>query len=350
MIDEPKNRLTVMVTDDCNLSCVGCVTDAQDGKQGKRAIDTRFVQDVLSQYGENFKDPLGQVYLFFSGRGEPTLRMDIIEEVQSIAQRVIGNILVGIQTNGVFDSSTGKRIASLADIVWMSVDGAPAENDEIRHLGSKLRMLGNAGGSSLYVSRNTSALRQDGVEVRWRSTIHEANVEKQRELVDYAHSLGVTSVVAEPVIRSPSIPGQGSIYLLNVGRFVDRFLDANKYAATLGIAYTTGLMEETSCEKRCGECFSVQKMIPKSATLTTDNRMAGCYLGYVDNLRMHSLTFGTWDGKQIHVDREQLTKLTLQYAGEGCHGRSLVGDASVALKLLERIGYEAVFPAQMRHP
>ncbi len=358
---EPKNRLTVMVTDDCNLSCVGCVTDAQDGKQGKRVIDTGFVEQVLTQYGDNFRDPMGRMYLFFSGRGEPTLRMDTIEEIHGIAKRDVGadKLHVGIQTNGVINEPTRKKVASLADIVWMSVDGAPQENDEIRHLGSGLRALGNNRGSSYYVSRNTRALIADGVEVRWRSTIHHATMEKQRELVDYAHSLGITTVVAEPVIRSPSKQGTGSIYLLPMERFIDRFLDANKYAARFGIAYTTGLMEEAkqsgddSCGKRCGECFSIdpQKMIPSSVTLTTDNRMAGCYLGYVDNLRMHSLTFGMWDGEKIELDRIQLTQLSMQYAiGGGCHGRSLVGDALVAPALLERLGYEAVFPAEMRHP
>src|SRR3989344_7281147 len=104
MKQEPLSRLTVMVTDDCNLSCKGCVTDAQDGKQGKRAIDSDFVSAVLSEHGPNFVD--GQtrlLYLFFSGRGEPTLRMDVIEEIHKTAREIFSleNLYVGLQTNGV---------------------------------------------------------------------------------------------------------------------------------------------------------------------------------------------------------------------------------------------------------
>src|SRR3989344_2598509 len=305
MKQEPLNRLTVMVTDDCNLSCKGCVTDAQDGKQGKRTIDSDFVSKVLSKYGQNFIDSqTGLLYLFFSGRGEPTLRMDVIEGIYQRAGEMHGleNLYVGIQTNTVFDERTRKRISDISDVVWVSVDGAPQENDAIRKYGRRLRMAGKTGGSSEYVTRNTKALREDGIDVRMRSTIHRSNIGKQKDLVDYSTSLEVETVVAEPAIRSPSLSGTGSIYLVDLDEFVDRFIEANNYAEQLGVRYTTGLMEEEQklvdpCARRCGECFSidVKTELPRSATLTTDNRLAGCYLGYEDSLKMQSLTFGRWE-------------------------------------------------------
>ena len=362
MKQEPLSRLTVMVTDDCNLSCKGCVTDAQDGKQGKRAIDSDFVSAVLSEHGPNFVD--GQtrlLYLFFSGRGEPTLRMDVIEEVYRRAGEIVGfqNLYVGIQTNAVFDERTRKRISDISDIVWVSVDGAPQENDAIRKYGRELRMACKTGGSSEYITRNTNALREDGIGVRIRSTIHNSNVGKQRELVDYAASLGVETVVAEPAIRSPSLSGAGSIYLVNLDEFVDRFVEANNYAQQRGVRYTTGLMEEAlklanPCARRCGECFSIdaEAELPRSATLTTDNRLAGCYLGYEDSSKMQSLTFGEWRNGEVVIDRVKLGALTRAYQEQkGCHGRALTGDAEVNPQLLENLFYRAKFPTEMpKHP
>ena len=81
-------------------------------------------------------------------------------------------------------------------------------------------MAGETGGSSEYVTKNTKALREDGIDVRMRSTIHRSNIGKQKELVDYAASLGVETIVAEPAIRSPSLSETGSIYLVDLDEFV----------------------------------------------------------------------------------------------------------------------------------
>lgn len=362
MTKEPLNRLTVMITDDCNLSCKGCVTNAQDGKQGKRAIDTNFVSRVLVEHGRNFIDAqTGLLYLFFSGRGEPTLRMDVIEEVYRKAGDIVltENLYVGIQTNAVFNETTRRRISDISDVVWVSLDGAPKENDLIRRFGRELRILDKTSGSSEYIARNIRELRDAGVDVRIRSTIHPSNVNKQKELIEYVASFGIKIIVVEPVMRSPSISGKGSIYLVDLDEFIDRFVEANNYAQELGISYTTGLMEEAlklanPFARRCGECFLIntQTELPKSATLTTDNRIAGCYLGYEDNLKMRSLTFGHWENEIIVIDREKLGQLTKEYREQkGCHGRALTGDAKVSEELIKKLFRQSIYPKDTpNHP
>ncbi len=357
---EPLNRLTIMVTDDCNLSCRGCVTNAQDGKQGKRTIDPNFVGSLLENRAESIADPkTGMLYMFFSGRGEPTLRMDIIEEIYSKATGILGreNLYVGIQTNGVFGEETLQKISEISDLVWVSVDGAPKQNDEIRKYGSKLRTQGKKGRSSEYITQNVRRLLEAGIDVRLRSTIHQSNLVFQKELVDYATSLGIKTIVAEPAIRSPSLTGTGDIYLIGLNEFVEMFIEANNHAASQGVVYTTGLMEEAqkafgNGKGRCRECFCIkpEDELPRSMTLTTDNRLSGCYLGYEDNLKMRSLTFGKWEKGEIVIDKSRLSELIRSYKEQGCHGRSLIGDSEISQELLRKLFDYAVFPDNMpRH-
>ncbi len=350
MKQEPTNRLTIMVTDDCNLGCKNCVTSAQYGRLGSASIDTAFVSNVLERFGDGFKDrESGQLYLFFSGRGEPTLRMDVIEEIRrkAIGRYGAESVCSGIQTNGVFGHGVLERVVQNADIAWISVDGSPAYNDAIRRRGSS--------GSSKFVTENTPALIREGIDVRWRSTIHPltATAEAQKSLVDYAERLGVQTVVVEPVIISPSkISTSPSIYLVNLEAFVEGFIGANTYAAAKGIQYVTGMMEDAErlfkpYTKRCKECFCVssQPAAPKSATLTVDGRMVGCYLGYEDSSRMELLTFGRWDGGALVVDEERLSKLAGMQGG--CVGRALLGNAAISPHILERLYRQAVYPSQM---
>ena len=146
---------------------------------------------------------------------------------------------------------------------------------------------------------------------------------------------------------------------MSPGKFIDRFIDANNHAKQLGISYTTGLMEEARkiadpCARRCKECFAIdiERTLPKSATLTTDNRMVGCYLGYEDNLKMKSLTFGRMEGNNLVIDYDKLEQLTKAYREQkGCHGRELTGRAEVSQELLKRLFNESKFPENnWNHP
>lgn len=346
---EPLSRLTVMVTYDCNLGCVGCVTNAQFGRLGKRIIDKDFALEAIKMFYSpaRFEKP----YLFFSGRGEPTLRIDIIEAIVSEASNFLDDPYIGIQTNGVFDVKTRQRINEISDLVWMSVDGRPEINDGLRPM--------RKGNASEYLAENIPALMASGTPVRWRSTIYPRNCSavEQKSLVDYAKQCGIDIVVCEPAIISPSRTNTGDdIYLVSISKFIEGFIEANQYAASIGITYITGLMEEAQklhdigTRKRCSECFAIDPLtaLPKSATLTTDNRMVGCYLGYEDNDTMEVLTFGRWKNGRLVIDRERLRELGQADKNNNCcFGRSLLGNSRIEASLLEKVRKETKYPVEL---
>jgi len=337
-----------MVTDTCNLGCLGCVTHAQFGRLGDGAINKDFAIDAIKTFFRSnyFKIP----YLFFSGRGEPTQRIDIIEEIVHESRKILGNPYIGIQTNGVFDDVTRKRISEISDLVWISVDAQPKLNDILRPM--------RQGKSSEYITKNTHAFLKSGTPVRWRSTIYPMNssAEEQKALVDYAKECGVDIVVCEPANVSPSLQKtRENIYLVDIAKFIDGFTEANNYASAQGIIYVTGLMEEaqklhdTGARKRCSECFAIDPKTsqPRSATLTTDNRMAGCYLGYEENSIMKSLTFGRWQNGRLVIDDQRLRDLGQAYEKDNCcFGRSLLGQSKIDSQLLEKLRIKAKYPLE----
>ena len=333
---EPLSKLTIMVTDDCNLGCVGCVTNAQFGKLGNRTIDTDFALEAIKML---YKTNITRPYLFFSGRGEPTLRMDVIEKIVNGAKNILNDAYIGIQTNGVFDNKTRQKINEIADLVWISVDGRPEINDALRPMRQEK--------ASEYIKENTCALLAANKPVRWRSTIYPKNrsAEEQKALIDFAKQCGIQTVVSEPAIISPSAPTKNDIYLTDIAQFIEGFISANKYAATKGITYTTGFMER----KRCGECFAIDEtLLPKSATLTTDNRVVACYLGFEKNKTMESLEIGKWQEGKLIIDKDSLLKLSQKYKQTNCClGRSLLGQSKIDPLLLERLRTEAVYPEKM---
>lgn len=109
---------SIIITDKCNLQCKHCSVS----NLGYR--DSTF-EEVKNDIKELFS--LGSRMLVITG-GEPFLWEDngyLLEDVVQYAKR-IGFYRIVICTNGTF------ALESMADYLWVSLDGSPQEHDKLR--------------------------------------------------------------------------------------------------------------------------------------------------------------------------------------------------------------------------
>lgn len=115
------SKIYVEPTSRCNLACRTCIRNAWDGPQGDMAAETfeRLMQSLRS-----LPNP---VTVFFGGFGEPLYHPDIVEMVQQAKSAAASVELI---SNGLLltEEMSRQLIAAGLDTLWISVDGATAEN------------------------------------------------------------------------------------------------------------------------------------------------------------------------------------------------------------------------------
>ena len=146
--------------------------------------------------------------------------------------------------------------------------------------------------SSPVMERNIKKLvLSDKCVVGIRSTITELNVDEQIDNVQYFHSLGVKYVWVDTVFPGVGDDVTNFVYL-DMNHFVDKFLEATKYADSLNMEYRTffACNFDKCTNMHCRACYPVPH-------LTTDGYLSACDMALFgeSDSHMKELIYGKWD-------------------------------------------------------
>lgn len=127
-------KVYVEPTSRCNLNCRTCIRNAWDEPQGDMSPDTW--QQVLS----SLKALPARPDVFFGGFGEPLAHpqiLDMVAQAKPLAKTV------ELITNGMLltEQVTRRLIQLDLDVLWISVDGANAENMADVRIGASLQQI-----------------------------------------------------------------------------------------------------------------------------------------------------------------------------------------------------------------
>jgi len=178
------SSLSVMwktVSEDCNLACDYCYYSTCGGKPGPKInrIDSNVLEKFIKEY---MAQSNGSVSFAWQG-GEPLLAgLDFFEEVVRLQAKhappntVISNAL---QTNGtLINEEWALFFKKFNFLIGVSVDGPQKIHDS-------RRVTGSGKGSFEQVMRGINHLRNHEVDFNILTVIHELNVDKARELMEF---------------------------------------------------------------------------------------------------------------------------------------------------------------------
>lgn len=351
MAHSDKKMLSIFLTNTCNLDCVYCY--AHNDPNNIQVISKDFAFWGIEHYYNEYILKHGfDKRLRFYGPGEPTTQFALMKEISEYANCVWGSdTKIEIQTNGCFANNICEWIYKNADNVWISCDGLP----EIQNKNRPFYKTRNP--SSPVMENNVKKLSlSKKCVVGIRSTITELNVNEQIENVRYFHSLGVKYVWVDTVFPGVGDNVHNFVYL-DMDNFVDRFLEATRYADSLGMEYRTffACNFDKCTNMHCRACYPVPH-------LTTDGYLSACDMALfgAEESHMKPLIYGRWDAatnetvffteriEQIQQRRvENLTHCKYCSANQHCGGYclgetlnetgSLFGHKAVVCKAIRRL-------------
>ncbi len=199
----------------------------------------------------------------FFGSGEPTLAFNRLVEIWNIAHQMAGsNLHAELESNGYFGERIAKWVENHINSLWISCDG-PKEIQNIQ------RPTIDGQPSSEIVLKNVKRFaRSQKLQFGVRATIDFKNLDKQVDLIEYFHSLGVKYVSASPTYHSIV---NYHIKTPPLIKFAHHFVPAYYRAIDLGMFYQTLLIVnfDEQVDIYC------QSSIP-TPRLTTDGYVSCC--------------------------------------------------------------------------
>ena len=354
MAHSDKKMLSIFLTNTCNLDCVYCY--AHNDPDNMQIMSKEFAFWGVEYYYNEYIVKHGfDKRIRFYGPGEPTTQFALMKDIATYAKKIWGeDAQIEIQTNGCFSDTVLDWIEKNADNVWISCDGLP----KIQNMNRPFFKTHNP--SSPVMEKNIKKLSlSKHCVVGIRSTITKLNVNEQIENIQYFHSLGVKYVWVDTVF-----PGVGDdvkkFEYLDMDNFVDRFLEATKYADSLGMEYRTFFTcnFDKCTNMHCRACYPVPH-------LTTDGYLSACDMalfGAEDN-HMEALIYGKWNPETATVEYfyDRLNKIrnrkienlphclkcsANQYCGGYCLGEtlnetgSLFGHKAIVCNAIRRLNKE----------
>lgn len=294
-----KNCITIFVTNKCNISCTYCLTgSAKNGP--KKVIDVDFAKKGI----DDFFAASASRHIRFYAIGEPTTEIDLIKEITAYAKEKAGPALtVELQSNGCFSEEVARWIRDNVDIVWISLDGPPAAHDN-------LRVFRDGRSTRSLVEKNLAFLlqRQDMV-VGVRPTITPLNIDRQVEMIEYFHGLGLKAVWShhqfEPVGEAETFEQQ-PVAKVDLMRMARGYLVARKRAEEFGMFYGNFLAVnfDEKCSIACRACLP-------SPHLTVDGFVSSCDMAFSGKTLLQDLLYGRWDStsKTIIYNEEAMERI-----------------------------------------
>lgn len=231
-----KECISFLTTNKCNMRCSYCYLGNKKSYPGDiyaERIDLDFAKKGL----EDFFSISKSRNIRYFGEGEPTTEFERMQQIQNYARELTGDDLyTELQTNGYFGMDVAEWCKKNVDIIWVSMDGIPEVHDYNRK-------TINGEKTSHIIERNIKFLANNGVTVGIRSTIGRANIDRQKENIDYFKSLGIRAVFADHLCVPVAKGAKETTDLIEVGpmEFANKFLEAKTYAEDRSIFYSNFL-------------------------------------------------------------------------------------------------------------
>ncbi|WP_018751972.1 anaerobic sulfatase maturase [Paenibacillus sanguinis] len=183
-VDRVSGSLSIMwktVSEDCNLACDYCYYSSCAGKPGPKI--NRIAPELLDSFIRSYMARTSGAASFAWQGGEPLLAgLAFFQEVVSLQARyakpntIIANSL---QTNATLITEEWARFfRQYHFLIGVSLDGP-------EHIHDKRRVYSNGAGSFDRVMAGIEQLRRQQVEFNILTVIHEGNVGRARELLDF---------------------------------------------------------------------------------------------------------------------------------------------------------------------
>lgn len=290
MAHDKKEMISFYVTTDCNLDCIYCYTNKKEGEHSHQTLDYEFAKAGIDDYYKsNYKK-----HIRFFGAGEPTTRIELIKKIYDYAKTKDESTISEIQSNGCFSESVAEWLGKHIDIIWISSDGMPKDQNYYRPF------LGG-GESSAVLERNLKYLITYGKGTTGiRTTVTMNNVTKQIENIQYFETLGIKNFWVDPIF--PVVGEEDPIEKIDMDLFVEEFVKAVKYAYSHGMTYGSIL---TCNFDEPGE-YACRALLPVPH-LTTDGYVSACDMALFgnDNNHMNVFIYGKWNPEKGKIEYDQ---------------------------------------------
>ncbi len=263
-----KKVLTFFVNESCNFKCIYCTLHSDrlsdEGKHRAKVIDLEFAKCGIDDYfGNGFFAQNEKKGIRIFGDGEPTLEFERIKDIVNYARlKAECELFVELQSNGSFPCEVADWIEDNVDLVWISLDGtAEIQNQQ--------RPMVEGQPSFQCVDRNIQILTQSNkLQLGLRPTTTRYNVDRQKEIIDYAKRYNIAAVYTDPwAYYLGQIDGQPELM-----HFAKKFVETWKYAKNIGVYYgtvfTANFDEET--DVYCRAVLGTPQFTPDGYVSTCD--------------------------------------------------------------------------------
>ena len=293
-----KQMVSFFLTTKCNLKCVYCYNSAErDATQ--QSLSLEIAKAGIDYFFANNTSR----HIRFYGPGEPTQEFELMCEITNYARSKTGkNLTSEIQTNGVFGHKIREWMLNNINIIWVSFDGEPEIHDANRP-------CANGKPSSPIIENNVQWLIDNSnarnLMVGARVTMTNKNLSRQKEIINYFHSLGIRNIWTDPLFPAvDNIPVcldqiKKDEFSFNMDKYIDNYLEALTYAKTLNVQYGSFLAcnFDGITNYHCRTCTPVPHITP-------DGYLSACDMVTLGENAYHMSCFvyGKWNSETNEFD------------------------------------------------
>jgi radical SAM protein with 4Fe4S-binding SPASM domain len=299
---------SLFLTTKCNLCCEYCYN-----REIRAQITEQTIPFEIAKAGiDFFFSENSSRHIRFYGPGEPTQEIELMKQIVDYARSLAGNqLIVELQTNGVFDKKDREWLLENINIMWVSFDGEPDVHDAQRH-------FPDGSPTSSHIENNIRWLvthkKDQNFMIGARVTITNENVKRQIHMVDYFYALGIFYIWSDPLFpKVGDIPTCADITKMDTSNFdmntyVHTYIAAFQYAKTKDVFYGSFLTcnFDGKTDKHCRACTPVPHFTP-------DGYISACDLVTLGENAHHMdcFVYGKWNPitKGFEILEEKLTAL-----------------------------------------
>ena len=316
-----KQMISFFLTTRCNLRCVYCYNSKERAQLEEKTLPLHIAKAGI----DYFFDRSPSRHIRFYGPGEPTQAFDVMRQITEYAKSKQTDVAVTveIQTNGAFGHEVREWMLDNLNIIWVSFDGEPDVQNANRPFAGGKPSAPTIEDNVRWFSTTKGNLE---LMVGARVTITEKNITRQRALVDYFASLGIDHIWTDPVFPTvDSIPvcqdpEKMANYSFDMDLYIDNFIEAHRYAKTIGVAYRSFLAcnFDGLTDKHCRACTPTPHLTPDGYVSACDMVTFGSNAHHMD-----CFVFGRWDseGNSFVFDESKIQALQSRSIGNMPHCR-----------------------------
>jgi radical SAM protein with 4Fe4S-binding SPASM domain len=278
------------------MNCVYCY--AQQDKNNK-TISITFVKTALQEFYKK-GGPLG---LRLFGIGEPTTAFAKMKRIVEIAKSISSERFdIELQSNGYFPPAVSNWVEDNVDILWISCDGPPDIHDRYRPT------RGGKPTSSVILDNIRRFSNSERCVLGVRATITSETYPRQKEIVEFFHSLGVKHISADPLFLPVTSYRDGLSFPRNLAvdnpeEYAEQFVLAHERALELGIEYNSIFTVNLGTNNKfgCRGCYT-------NPHLTVDGVVTCCDMAFKRDTPLKEMVWGRFDGRHRRIEYIQNAK------------------------------------------